>query len=699
MIEQSLHFPGHALTSMAIVAALAMGGMLLYLWRLHKTVSRRDAWILGALRLLAVVGILGAFVQPTRRVEEVARRRSKVVVLVDESMSMRHLGSGNRSYAEQVSSFFRLHADRFAALEEKHEVSYWAFATRVRAIERAKLEAVLPSTGGSTDLAGAIREVLKGVSPGDVGGILVFTDGADNAELARLDASGESAAAASIPAGPVYGFLPEANTALPDVVLWDVSGIDYVVSRDLAECSAEVKLFGVDSEALQMTLTQGGEVISTAAFDASTILEGGLVSGTFFPREPGRSLVEVSLSSAGHEVSQDNNRRMSILHVVRDRVRVLHVAGHPSWDQRFLRDYFRRRNDTEVVSFHTLRAPDTVLSAADEDTTLIPFPAEELFGHQIEGFDLIILQDYDLAEADPERLAENLETFVNAGGAVLFVGGNFSFGARGIWPTHLGRLLPVGPARPLTFGMVEQRLGVAVVDAVRHHPVFRLPGLLDRIDAARITAVNRTEGIGKGAQVLLEARESQDGTGVRWPLLVVESRQRGRVAAILTDSLWRWSFDPAMDATWRGLMDGLVAWLTRDPLAHAIRVQAMQPEILPGEVQSIMVSGSPEVGKVTLSLERQMPGGEFESVGEVHVADLADNPQTEVRMAIPETGGYRVVVRPEKLGSEEAHDVFVAAPRLQEMRQTQISGEFLDRLRRDRGGEVMPLSHPSPACQ
>ena len=70
--------------------------------------------------------------------------------------------------------------------------------------------------------------------------------------------------------------------------------------------------------------------------------------------------------------------------VLRDKVRVLHVAGRPDWDVRALRTLLRRDPNVELLSYYILRGFDDI---SREDTTaplsLIPFPTDELFEEQL----------------------------------------------------------------------------------------------------------------------------------------------------------------------------------------------------------------------------------------------------------------------------------------------------------------------------
>ena len=46
----------------------------------------------------------------------------------------------------------------------------------------------------------------------------------------------------------------------------------------------------------------------------------------------------------------ENNKRAFLVRVTRDKLRVLLVAGQPSWDERFLRAFFKRDPAIDLIS-------------------------------------------------------------------------------------------------------------------------------------------------------------------------------------------------------------------------------------------------------------------------------------------------------------------------------------------------------------
>ena len=79
------------------------------------------------------------------------------------------------------------------------------------------------------------------------------------------------------------------------------------------------------------------------------------VAFDFTPERVGNYLYEISTPVLDGEALAENNARSFLLKVIRDKIRVLHVAGRPSWDERFLRGLLKRDPNVDLVSFFILR--------------------------------------------------------------------------------------------------------------------------------------------------------------------------------------------------------------------------------------------------------------------------------------------------------------------------------------------------------
>ena len=167
------------------------------------------------------------------------------------------------------------------------------------------------------------------------------------------------------------------------------------------------------------------------------------VAFDWLPDHPGNFVFRISTPVLAGEALASNNEQAFTLKVIRDRVRVLHLCGRPSWDERFLRAMLRRDPNVDLVSFFILRTETDEQPWNRNDLSLIPFPTYEIFEEQLRSFDLVIFQNFNYAPYGVEPFLPGVRDYVEGGGALAMVGGDLSFASGGYGATALRDVLPV----------------------------------------------------------------------------------------------------------------------------------------------------------------------------------------------------------------------------------------------------------------
>lgn len=589
-MEQTLHFPGHTALSVAVVATLSILGLLIYIWRSQT----RARILLLILRVIAIGGIVVAWLQPSWRTAEVVRQKSTVLVLVDGSVSMATTGSLGLTRADAVAEFFVQHRSDFEDLEGAYDMHYFAFADSIRTLTRTELETPLNPIGGKTDAFAALEMAKADFK--HVGGAIIITDGIDNEQItvalskdiARQPSDRRRLQAINF---PIHVIVPSDGPAPLDIAIERLSKTNYLLQRNLTEIDAKVTITGTPDLPLAVKLfDEAGLVDEKAGYTKGGVFETVL---SFLPKTPGRRILRLETLEKDGEATKLNNKRVAIANVIRDRIRVAHISGYASWDQRFLREYLKQRRDTELVSFHTLRdvafSPLGPIIYDDGETTLIPFPSESLFVSRIESFDLMILQDYELPATNREHYAEGVIKFVENGGALLFISGDDTLGLKHPWPKELNQILPVLPPKVQSNKMLLDNFEVSLTEEGVRSPI--LVELKENVGTS-LPPLQAISPIGEpvsNANVLMVAE-----AGVhKYPVLITSDYGRGRVAVLLTDVSWKWSFHSQNREAYYSLLNGLIAFLIRDPSADLLQVTAERPRITPGSTQQLRIKAVP----------------------------------------------------------------------------------------------------------
>ena len=248
----------------------------------------------------------------------------------------------------------------------------------------------------------------------------------------------------------------------------------------------------------------------------------------FTPQQVGTLPLNLRLSTAAGEYSQENNQRSFVLRVIRDRVRVLLVAGRPSWDERFLRGLLKQDPNVDLVSFFILRTA-TDNAGPQDQLSLIPFPVAEIFGPQLRTFDAVVFVNFDYRPyraLDIERFLPALRDYVRGGGAFAMVGGEQSFGEGHYGATPLAEVLPVEVVEGL--GLAEEEFRPRLTPEGRRHPVTSLAGALKlTIPPAHSPAIRAVESVGRRSR---PAARSLSAAG-RWPDEGRSARRHGGAVA------------------------------------------------------------------------------------------------------------------------------------------------------------------------
>jgi hypothetical protein len=237
----------------------------------------------------------------------------------------------------------------------------------------------------------------------------------------------------------------------------DPSGVENVRIRDvLAPANAfqqdpftvvaQVSAEGFEGRMIRVDLYESIEGDERAAQHIGSrevlVGTGGTVPPVSFELEQahvGRFVYRADVPVSDRESLTDDNSKHAAVNVIESRMRVLIVAGGPSWDYQFV-SRLLERDDTFDVSCW-LQSAD--LSAVRDGNTVIdhlPVAAEELF-----AYDVIVLMDADKSELD-EPWCKLLDTFVtDHGGGLLVTAGRGHSPALLREPAleTLWRLLPV----------------------------------------------------------------------------------------------------------------------------------------------------------------------------------------------------------------------------------------------------------------
>jgi uncharacterized membrane protein len=562
--------PGGATTALVVAVVL----FVLCTLGSFVTVRGLRGAVLILLRWISGIAIFALTTQPTFWAERVRTEPGALAVVVDVSRSMgvRTDDTTRLARAQKV-------IERWLKGARGNEAEWFVLGDEAQVVEASRvLEQLKPRAPGTA----LIKRVSELAMRDDLGAIVVLSDGADTQTSAVPKNLGVR----------VHSVFSGDARALRDDAIMRIQPDSVAFLHGQARVHVTLTTTGLGDRSLAVDLKRDGAVITSQIVD---VKEGGEASVelAFEPLNLGREVYTLEVGTDDRDDVPENNVRPFVARVTRDRMRVLHVSGRPSWDQRFLRGFLKRDPSIDLVSFFILRSVHDLTMSSPAELALIPFPTDELFRQHLTSFDVVVLQDFDYAPYQMAPYLPLIRDYVEQGGGLAMVGGSLSFDGGGYSDTPLAEALPVKmrPSNPSAAAIVEGSFAPEPVAGLLHHPLLELyPEPAQTVAAFRsldpLVGANSLLGVQASGLALLEHPSARTPDGHKLPILAVGRFGRGRSLAFATDTSWHWSMptagrgkDPsAYDRFW----DRAVRWLTRDPLLEPASLSLDRETYLPG---------------------------------------------------------------------------------------------------------------------
>lgn len=499
--------------------------------------SSRKSGVLLALRLAAAVLLAVTVLRPTLAYRQAHSLKPRLHILIDEGQSMS--GPALRD-AKRWLAKNRSHID------SKAEVSFWALSDRARALPGWEGLNSLEGSPAEFDPSAALGEVLERVeAESHQPHLWLISDGNVEAEVGPEAVSKWKYPLDVLGAGSTQRSRGLACTELsaPSFVFLH-SSFNLAVQFEAVGLKGKVrlKLFKGAPEApagKEWNLIAEKEQELPASFETA--------AASFTARAENLGLERYRLEISQGSVKTSREVRVE---VIRQKYRIMYLAGRPSPEYFHLREFLKADPNHELVSFVILRNPDNPRVVPDNELSLIPFPAEEIFVSTLRQFDLFILENFSYRRFDlPESYLAGLKNFVATGGALMVIGGENAFGLGGYRGTSLEELLPVSlSAQSEDYIAGAYRAKPAAPD----HPLVKLYDTREA-SAAAWAALPSLEGYARfgsvkpQSSVLVVHPEERAADGSPLPIVALRSHGRGKVMLVASDSTWRWKLGSARD--------------------------------------------------------------------------------------------------------------------------------------------------------
>jgi len=393
------------------IALLILVGLGIYLYtRTNPPLPKYLRIILGCLRIIAILALIVALLEPVVSYTREFQRPKRVTVLLDQSASMDKVELKKARSARRDSL---LSSSGFAQLKTQADLSTYYFGGNLAAttdkIDREK-----------TSLGNAIYDLEKRELAAPADYWLLISDGKSNSGRDPLKAARASTA-------PIVTVDISSDVGNFDIGIGDVQFNPVMFVGQPSEIKLKLNWHHAKGKTVAIELVDSNKVTTQATFPINQDEGIGDVTLKYLPTSPGQKILHINIPALEHEENTGNNHRSFSVKVLKSRLMTLMVADHPDYEVGFLKRFLDHTDKYDVKLIVTGKPAGNLAGK---------FPTKQA---ELNRYDLVILYDPDPAELEPEK--DIIKSYLaDKGGAVwVFLGKQYCDRGPVDW---FNRLLP-----------------------------------------------------------------------------------------------------------------------------------------------------------------------------------------------------------------------------------------------------------------
>ena len=641
-----------------------------------------DRGVLAAIRLGAIAVVAFCLLQPVVVLSSVVPQQNFLGVLVDDSRSMQIADRDETERLRFVEDRLRAGGDLRTALEERFALRFFGFSTET---DRLGDVDELTYRGTRTHLGQALERAHEELTGVPLSGLVVVTDGADNAD----GGLGESLLPIQAAGIPVFTVGLGRETFDRDIQLSRVETPRRVLRGAALVVDAVVTHRGYRGETVTVQVEDEGRIVGSEEVELGRDGEPRTVRLRFTAAEEGPRLFTFRVSPRPGEMVTQNNVRDALMLVENHSEKVLYFEGEPRFEVKFLRRAVADDENLHVsILQRTAENKFMRLDVEDADDLVGGFPTTRADLYRYSG---LVLGSIEANYFTPDQLRMIADFVNNRGGGLLMLGSQRSFSEGGYAGTPVADVLPVvlGEAEGEEDFFVE--VAVEPTRAGATHAATQIAETeelsVDRWnELPPITIVNPITEVKPGATTLLTSASDD---------LVVLAFQRygaGKSLAFPVQDSWMWQMhadiaveDMTHETFWRRMLRWLV-----DGVPDQITAELPADRVEPGQAVTILATvgdaNFEEINNSAVIASVTHPDGDFTDRRMEWTAE-ADG-EYRATFIPPTEGFYEVRIEALSGGELIGEDVtwLQVAPSDAEYYDSTMRTALLDRVAEETGG-------------
>lgn len=507
-----------------LLAAFALG-LALSWWTYRRTIpptTGAKRRLLIMLRAIGLTLLLVAVFQPVLSVIKSEQVEPQLAVVLDKSKSMllpnkgNDTSGGNTRREVMLESLDTVFPDEM--LRDKTKLSLFAMADESAPLDNTLTLDTFRTTGATTNLSSLFSFIAEEGKRSNVEAIVLYSDGAY-----------------TIGANPIYQAeqlgIPVFAVGLGDSTERKDAAVSDLFTNDLATMGVAqpvdvtIRIIGVQPGArIPVTLYAEHEKLGEQFVAVREGVTDYTLPFTFTPTREGILKLSARIGGIPDESTTANNVRIAYVKVLKNTFRIVLVAGAPSPDVSFIRDFFEGRKEVEFVTYIQKQGPEFYEGPID--------------AVKIGGADLVILVGYPNDVTSMESLGVIRRALVGESRSLLFIP------SRQIDYEKLKQLdaaLPFAP--PARISVNEIKVSVSVPAGAGTNPIMRTGALPEEISIEweKLAPLVKTEtNVQPRSESEVLAEATIQGVKLGQPLIISRRVGRSRQIAFTGYGLWQW---------------------------------------------------------------------------------------------------------------------------------------------------------------
>jgi len=557
--EGALAFRPTLATYVATILVVVAGVVTLRTYQRVRANSRPiDRTVLTGIRFVIFALLVFCLFRPVLVLSRVMPQENFLGVLIDDTRSMQIADRDGETRAAFVTQQFGgPDSPILTALADRFAVRLFSFSSDTNRITSVD---TLTYDGTQTHLGQALTRVQEELAGVPLSGLVVVSDGADNADGLPPD-SLMPLQAAGVPVFTV-GLGREAYSR--DIQLSRVDTPRSVLQGASLVVDVVVAQTGYEGQRVSLQVEDEGRIVADQELTLPADGEPATVRVRFTAADAGPRLFSFRISPQPDEMVTQNNLRNALIVVEDKREKVLYFEGEPRWEVKFIRRAVAEDDNLELAVLQRTAENKFMrmgVEGADDLAGGFPRTREELFKYRA-----LILGGIEANHFTPDQLRMISDFVSERGGGLLMLGSRRSFAEGGYAGTPVADVLPV----VLDETAVDGESPFFVETDVRptrtgtNHPATQIAET-EEASATRwpelppITLVNAIRDVKPGATTLLTSGDEE---------LVVLAFQRygaGKALAFPVQDSWMWQMhadidveDQTHETLWRRLLRWMV---------------------------------------------------------------------------------------------------------------------------------------------